>query len=117
MPGGSKTDPLLAKAEPISDSGSASVRTYLRRLKKNPAVQQQPEERMRTYDRNNSAYAKVGEEGGGESAPGTGAEIPLEPMVKIMVGLIVPLQPMEVNSGVDIHSQPMEDPTSEQLDD
>ena len=29
----SKTDPLLAKAEPISDGGSASVITYLRRGK------------------------------------------------------------------------------------
>ena len=30
MPARSKTDPLLAKAEPISDGGSASVITYLR---------------------------------------------------------------------------------------
>ena len=34
MPASSKTDLLLAKAEPISDSGSASVITYLRRKKK-----------------------------------------------------------------------------------
>ena len=34
MPAGSKTDPLLAKAEPISDGGSASGITYLRRGKK-----------------------------------------------------------------------------------
>ena len=33
MPAGSKTDPLLAKAEPINDSGSASVITYLRKGK------------------------------------------------------------------------------------
>ena len=33
MPAGSKMDPLLAKAEPISDSGSASVITYLRKGK------------------------------------------------------------------------------------
>ena len=31
---GSKTDPLLAKAEPISNVGSASVTTYLRKGKK-----------------------------------------------------------------------------------
>jgi len=31
MPAGSKTDPLLAKAKPISDGGSASGITYLRR--------------------------------------------------------------------------------------
>jgi len=33
VPAGSTTDPLLAKAEPISDSGSASVITQLRRGK------------------------------------------------------------------------------------
>jgi len=31
MPAGSKMDPPLAKAEPISNSGSASMITYLRR--------------------------------------------------------------------------------------
>jgi len=34
VPAGSKRDPPLAKAEPISNSGSASVRTYLRRGRK-----------------------------------------------------------------------------------
>jgi len=34
VPAGSKTDPLLAKAKPISDSGSTSGITYLRRGKK-----------------------------------------------------------------------------------
>ena len=33
IPAGSKMDPLLAKAEPISDSGNASVITYSRRKK------------------------------------------------------------------------------------
>jgi len=33
VPASSKTDPLLAKAKPVSDSGSASVITYLRRGK------------------------------------------------------------------------------------
>lgn len=40
----SKTHPPLAKAEPVSDGGSASVMTYLR-SRKNSAVQQQLEER------------------------------------------------------------------------
>ena len=35
VPAGSKTDPLLAKDEPISDGGSASVITDLRRGRKN----------------------------------------------------------------------------------
>ena len=33
IPAGSKTDPPPAKAEPISDSGNASVITFLRRKK------------------------------------------------------------------------------------
>jgi len=34
MPAGSKMDPLLSKAEPISDGGSASAITWLRMKKK-----------------------------------------------------------------------------------
>jgi len=34
VPAGPKTDPPLAEAEPVSDSGSASVIIYLRRGKK-----------------------------------------------------------------------------------
>jgi len=34
----SKMDPSLAKADPISDGGSISVITHLRRKKKNPAA-------------------------------------------------------------------------------
>jgi len=36
--------------------------------------------------------------------------------VKTMVRQAVPLQPMEVHSGADIHLQPGEDPTPEQGD-
>ena len=43
MPAGSKTDPVLAKAKPISNGGSASVITYLRRGEK--LVKQQSRER------------------------------------------------------------------------
>ncbi|GAB0209120.1 hypothetical protein GRJ2_003377700 [Grus japonensis] len=63
------------------------------------------------YERNNSADTKVSDEGGGGGALGAGAEIPLQPMVKAMVRQAIPLQPMEVNSGADIHLQPEEDPT------
>ena len=52
---------------------------------------------------------------GGEGAPGTGAEIPLQPVGKTMVRQAVPLQPMEVQGGADLHLQPMEDPTLEQV--
>jgi len=108
--------PPLAKAKPISDSGSASVLTYLRSME-NPTQQQLQQEReVRIRERNNSADTKVSEEGGGGGAPGTGAEIPLQPMEKTMVRQAVPLQPVEVHSGVDTHLQPMEDPMPEQVD-
>ena len=38
VPASSKTDPLPAKAKPISNSGGASVITYLRRGRKKTAV-------------------------------------------------------------------------------
>ena len=71
---------------------------------------------MRICERNHSAGTKVREEGGGGGAPGARAEIPLQPMVKTMVRQVVPLQPMEVNGGADVHLQPVEDPTPEQVD-
>ncbi|GAB0184528.1 AN1-type zinc finger protein 5-like [Grus japonensis] len=37
-------------------------------------------------------------------------------MEKTMVRQAVPLQPMEDDSGADIHLQPVEDPMSEQVD-
>jgi len=61
MPAGSRTDPLLAKAEPISDSGSTSVITYLRR--------QKPQHNSIFAAREgseNSADPKVSAEGGQE---------------------------------------------------
>jgi len=66
--------------------------------------------------RNNSADTKVSEEGGGEATPGSGAEIPLQPVEQTVVRQAVPLQPMAVHGGADIHLQPVEDPTLEQLD-
>ena len=44
------------------------------------------------------------------------AEIPLQPVRKTMVRQAVHLQPREVHSGADIHLQPVEDPTPEQVD-
>jgi len=90
-------DPLVAKAEPISGSGSASVITYLTRGKKCCTAAAQ--RGVRICDRNNSADTKVNDEEGGEGAPGAGAQIHLQPMVKTTVKQIVPLHPMEVHSG------------------
>ncbi|KAK4807043.1 hypothetical protein QYF61_018384 [Mycteria americana] len=83
VPAGSKMDPPLAKAEPTSDSGSASVIIYLRRGKN--CCTTAAERGVRICERNNYADTKVSEEGGGGGAPGTGAEIPLQPMVKTML--------------------------------
>ncbi|GAB0183170.1 acid sphingomyelinase-like phosphodiesterase 3b [Grus japonensis] len=117
MPAGSKTDLLLARTKPISNGGSVCGITKLGREKKPKDQQQlQPERGVRRCERNNSADTKVSEEGRGGGAPGAGAEIPLQPMEKTMVRQAGPLQPMEVNGGADIHLQPLEDPTLEQVD-
>ncbi|GAB0208347.1 hypothetical protein GRJ2_003300400 [Grus japonensis] len=58
---------------------------------------------------------KVSEAGRRGGAPGTTAEIPLQPM-ETMLRQAVPLQPMEVNGGADIHLQPVEDPMLEQVE-
>ncbi|GAB0180417.1 epimerase family protein SDR39U1 [Grus japonensis] len=87
MAAGSKTDPLLAKAKPIS----ASVITYLRRKTLRERELLQPERE----DVRNSADTKVSADGGAGGAPGTRAEIPLQPVVKAMVKQAVPLQLME----------------------
>jgi len=76
----------------------------------------QQERGVRIWERNNSADTKASEEGGGGGAPGAGAEIPLQSMVKIVVRQAVPPQPMEVRSGADLHLQPMGDPTQERVD-
>ncbi|PKU37725.1 hypothetical protein llap_11970 [Limosa lapponica baueri] len=58
----------------------------------------------------------VSEEGEQGGAPGTRAEIPLQLVVKTMVRQAVPLQPLEVNSEAEVHLQPVEHPTPEQVD-
>ena len=74
-------------------------------------MQNQTEERS---EKNNPADTKVNEEGGGGDAPGAGAEIPLQPVVKTLVRQPVPLQSREVHGGADLHLQPGEDSTPEQ---
>ncbi|GAB0205881.1 acid sphingomyelinase-like phosphodiesterase 3b [Grus japonensis] len=122
MPDGSKTDPPLAKAEPISDGRGASGIMYLKKKKPvtNPNKTKkhflQADRGVRRCERNNPADTKVSAEGGGGRAPGTRAEIPLQPLEKTMVRQAVPLQPMEGHGGADIHLQLVEDPTPEQVE-
>jgi len=71
---------------------------------------------LRTCERNNSAETEVSEDRGRAGAPGTGAEIHLQHVEKTMVSQAAPVQPMEVCGGADIHSQPMEDPTPDEVD-
>ena len=99
----SKTDPPLAKAEPISD-GSASGMTYLRRGKTNwhnsKCRQRDKWECVRETALQTPRSVK--KEGGG-GAPDARAEIPLQPMEKTRVRQAVPMQSMEVHGGADIH--------------
>jgi len=113
MPAGSKTDPSLAKAKPISNGGSASVVTYLRRRATKCSRIEEQEYLRETTLKTPKSVKKVVVGGG---APDTKAEIPLQPMVKTMVRQDVPLQPMEVRGGADIHLQPMEDHMPDQVD-
>jgi len=119
MPAGSKMDRPLAKARPICDSGSASGITdnVFKKGENKPVEQQlQPETGLRLHGRNNSTDTKVSEEGGAGAAPGAGAAIPLQPIKKTLVRQAVPLQPMEVHAGADLHLQPVKEPTPEQVD-
>jgi len=70
---------------------------------------------VRICERNNSADTKVSE-GEGRVAPGVGADVPLQPLEQTVVRQAVPLQPMEVHGGADLHLQPGEDPTPEEVD-
>ncbi|KAJ7416872.1 protein pxr1-like [Willisornis vidua] len=81
----SKTDPLLAKAKHIS-----LWDRIFKKGKSNCSQRQSPED------------TKISEEGEGGGAPGTRAEIPL--------------QPMEIHGGAEIHLQPMENHMREQMD-
>ncbi|XP_064911936.1 uncharacterized protein LOC135578976 [Columba livia] len=106
---GSKMDPLLFKAEPISDVGGTSMLTYSRKGKKERLTKSEKSFTaavvgVRMYERNNSADTKVSEEGEGGGASGAGEEIPLQPSEKTMVKQLCPLQPREDHVRADIHT-------------
>ena len=71
---GSKMDPPLAKAKPVSDGGSGFVVKYLRKGRKKLCRRNGSVERgVRRCERNDSADTKVSEEGERGGALGTGA--------------------------------------------
>jgi len=84
----------MAKAEPISYSGSTSVTTFLKKGKK-ILCNSSWERRVRICERNNSADTTISEEGGRTGTQCSRTEVPLQPTEKTMVTQVVPLQPME----------------------
>jgi len=73
---------------------------------------------VRLCERNNSADTKVSEAGEGGGAPDAGAEsLPLQLVMKTMVRQAIPLKPMEVHSGADLHLVAHgRDPTPQHVD-
>lgn len=119
----SKTDPVMPKTEPISNTGNTYVTTYLRAGKKLCAAAVRE-----GWDngRKNSWDAKVSEEGEGGSVLGDGAETPLQLMEKVMLEQMstygpwrrpwwadCPPEAMEEHIGADKHLQPMDISTLE----
>ncbi|KAJ7401338.1 protein pxr1-like [Pitangus sulphuratus] len=103
MPTGSRTDPPMAKVELVSDRFSTSGLMYLRGEKSYCATENCTW-RVRICERNSPVDTQVSEEGGGGGTPGTGAEIPLQPVRKLVVRKVTLCSPMR--STVE---QPMED--------
>ena len=78
-------------------------------------MQQLGERGVRKCETNSPADTKASKEGWGGGAPGTGAEISLQPVDKTMLTQVVPLQPMEGYSGADIHTAACGGPALEQV--
>jgi len=94
VPAGSKTDPLLAKAERwwwrLWDNIIKTTTPTHTPLHTHPCLMA-----FTARERSgNSADPTVSAEGGVGGAPGTGAEVPLQPVEQPMVRQAVPLQPM-----------------------
>ncbi|KAF4788525.1 hypothetical protein TURU_158906 [Turdus rufiventris] len=81
MPASFKMDPLLAKASPVSSSGSTSGIAELRKVGRTGNSHLQLEREVRMHDRKNPADIKVSDKGEGADAP-TIKEIPLQPVVQ-----------------------------------
>jgi len=71
---------------------------------------------MRVSERKLSADTKISEKQASGGTPGTREEIPLQPVEWNMERQAVPLQSMQIHGGADLHLQPVEHPTPEQVD-
>ncbi|TRZ18831.1 hypothetical protein HGM15179_008255 [Zosterops borbonicus] len=96
MPASTKMDPPPVKAELISDGGKTSGITPLRRGKL--LCHSSQEGGVKQLCERDTRMSKGDGEGG---AAGAGTE--------------TPLQPMDIHGGPDIHLQPLEDPSVEQV--
>lgn len=105
----SKSGLPLAKTEPISNHGSMS---RIKNVGQKVLLQLQLEREVRICDSNNSAHNKVSGEGRGG---GTGAEIPLQLVVKTM-GRQAVCKLTEIHVGMEIHLQAVKDLTPKQVD-
>ena len=65
------------------------------------------EEEVRTCEGKQHGDSKVRAEGGGGSAPGARAEIPLQAVVRTMVQQLCPCSPWGSTGDAEIHRQPM----------
>ncbi|RMC03551.1 hypothetical protein DUI87_20751 [Hirundo rustica rustica] len=83
LPRFAKPNPAISKTATRPWLAKASGITFKKGEK--PTRQQHLERGMRAYERNSPADAKVREERGGGRAPGAGAQIPLQPVVRSMV--------------------------------
>lgn len=81
---------LQGTAEPSSQEGEAAEKVYFKKGKMPPGGVRDDKKRC---ERNSNMNIKVREEGDGEGASGTRAEIPLVPMEKGVVEEISMLQP------------------------
>jgi len=104
----SKEDPVLAKAEPISDGGSASGITQLGR----GGGILQWDRGVRRCESNSPADPTVSAEGGQEVLQAPEQRFP-PAMEQTVVGQAVPAA-MEIHGRADPHPQPGDDPTPEQ---
>jgi len=106
---GPKMDPLLAKAEPISNGGSTSVITYLRRGRKKLWVRQQLEREESDNVKETALQTPRSLKKEGEEVPKMSEQsLPLQTVMKTKVRQAVALQSSEVHGRADIHLQPTE---------